>query len=417
MSTVRYIGGSVAVKQVTKWVLSGSWLAADNVTFTIGNKTYVVAAGDTTLAGILTQLTNAFNTLDQATYPEFAREIVLSNDGTNTLFATAVTAGEPFTMALSTSGSGVITGPTAVTASSGPGHWDTAANWSGGAVPVASDDVVVDLPGAVIASGLAQSSVVLNSLLVAVGCQIGRPESNPAGYFEYRATYLAIGVATATFTADVGSSSCLFRLDPGSHTTTINVLGMGPPASSATYALQIKGSGSNYTLNIQQGIVGVAVDPGEVATLPTVRVGYENSPSSDVVLVLGSGCTNTTINQFGGSVTVNSSVTTWNATAGSQTVLGAAAVGTFTVWPASGQASLVTYESTGTITTLVLAARATFDCERSLLGRTVTNCTVYAGATIKDGFRTVTFTNPPSFKCDPFADVTISRGANYTLAI
>lgn len=416
MASNSFIGNAPLIKQVTSWTFGGTWLATETVTFTIGTKAVSCLTGSTAIATILANLTTFFATLDATIYPEFTGDIVVSNDAATKLLATATNAGTPFTMALSTnSGSGTIGSATVVTANSGPDDASVAANYSTGSLPASSDDLTIGLAGTSIRYGLSQSAIVLNSLTVIGPMTAGLPPVNSSGYYEYRPTYWAIAAATITFQPAVGNGSCLFQLDPGNHTTTVNVFGMGTP--TGTYALALKGAAASYTLNLQQGVIGVAVNTGETATVPTLRVGYENNVSSDVTLTLGSGVTLTTVTQFGGSVTAASAVTTWTVSAGSGVQTGAATITTLTVFPAAQQTGTFSYQSTGTLTTLTLGPRSTFDAQTVGLGRTVTNCTVYSGATILDGERSITFANPPAFKCDPYSECTIVRGSNVSLAI
>lgn len=421
MASNSYIGNAPAISQVTSWTFGGTWLSSEIVTFTIGGKSVSFVTASATLATILTNLCNDFATLASSIWPEFV-EIALTNDGSVTLIATAVTPGIPFTMTLSTNSvSGTIGAPAATVANSGPDNYTSVANWATGSLPASGDDVTMGLPGTAIRYGLSQSAVVLNSLTFIGPMTIGLPQVNSSGYYEYRPTYLALASATITFLPNVSTGSCFFQLDPGNHATAINVFGMGTPGgnnsgANSTYALALRGAAANYTLTIQQGVVGVAINTGESATLPTVHVGYESNVNSDVTLVLGAGCTTTTITQLGGSVTANSSVTTWTVSAGTATVAAAATVTTLTAFPSAQQTSYVSYQSTGTVTTLVAGPRATLDAQTVGLPRTITNSTFYAGSTLLDGNTTITFTNKPLFTGE-VNECTIVRGSNRTVGI
>lgn len=418
MATIRWRGDSVPVAQVSSWTFAGTWLSTETITVTIGDKTATMITGSTAIATIIANLTAYFNGLDQTAYPEFAAEITFGNDTVSVVTATAKTAGEPFTVALSTnSASGTITGPSATVASAGPSDASTGANYSSGSTPGTADALVIDIP-ATITSGLASISSVA-SVLISAPCTIGRPDINPGGYFEYRPTYWSLAAPTWTFSTGVAGGSCSFRIDPGSHATTINVFGMGAPSAGATYALQIKNCNSTSALNIQQGVIGVAVGSGETSTIPTISVGYVSSPTSDVSLTLGSGCTLTTINQGGGSVTVNSSVATaWTITAGTAFLI-SGTIAALKALPSDGQTVAVTWDG-GTITSLVFG-NASVTADRTEAAKTATNTTIYAGFNLQDGGASIVFTNPPVFTgCSPFKDGTINRGTkggSYSLAI
>ena len=92
--------------------------------------------------------------LNASTITEFA-EVTWSRS-TSTLIGTADTAGKPFTATMSTTETGggaadsqtidggASSAGTSTTACSGPNFWNVAGNWSGGAVPVNSDDVIIE---------------------------------------------------------------------------------------------------------------------------------------------------------------------------------------------------------------------------------------------------------------------------------
>ncbi len=139
-STRVWKGDAAAVAQVTTLTVGGTIEAGDLFKVTIGDKTLTVAAANTTAADVADQIVAAWNALTATTHPEFA-EITAAEGSGGTLTLTADTAGKPFTVTPTTTeaNGGAADDQTftqaATTASSGPNHWDTAANWSGGAVP------------------------------------------------------------------------------------------------------------------------------------------------------------------------------------------------------------------------------------------------------------------------------------------
>lgn len=417
MSTNIFRGDAPAVSQVSTLTITAND-SGSTYAITVSNRiiSCVGQASTTATASYLNSLVASF----QPSYAEF-NELTLTYASDNVVTFGATTPGLPFVLTSSVSGGTGAASLVAVTLSAGPNDWSTAANWSLGAIPANTDDVVIANTATDILYGLAQSGVALTSLTIASTYtgKIGLPDINASGnYYEYRTKYLTIGATTINVGDQVygGIGSGRIKLAPGSHTTTFNVYGTGTPFDSGLPALLINGSGSNYTLNLLSGSIGVALDVGSSATLPTVRVGYENSISTDVVLTLGAGCTTTTISQYGGTITTSAGLTTWNLTAGTATVLGSAAVTTVTMWPATGQTASMWYESTGTIATLTLAPNSSISFERDLRGRTVTNSTLYTGSKLLDGFRTVTFSNPTQFYGDPF-QIGISRGSTYTMQL
>jgi len=407
MATVVFTGAAPAVAQVSDYVFAGTWESSDVITLSFGNKTVSTTAGSTTITTIIDSLVTLWNALSSTAYPEFA-EITASRSST-TLRLTADTAGVPFTCTIATTetgggaadaqtidGAATSTG-TESTVCSSANHWNAAANWSGGAVPVDSDDVVIERTDIEIRYGFAQTAIDLTSLTIPASFtgKIGLPDYNETGgYYEYRTKSLMLGTAT-TVTIGRGDGQCsgFIRLHLGTNATTVNVEGTATPAVAGLPALMIQGSNASNVLNLTQGNVGLAVGAGETAQFPTIRVGSETSPTSDATLVCGAGCTLAgTITQAGGSVTVQTAVTTWTKTAGStSTCLGSATIGTLTQ---DGQG--VHYsQSSGTITTATFrGAGAVFDKTRDLRAQTITNSTFTNGGAVLDPNKTLTFTNP-----------------------
>jgi hypothetical protein len=118
-------GGTIEADDIFILTLTG-W---DGVVTTIS-----AAAGGTGASDVVTALKTAWNANTTAA-------AVATASGTATLILTAVTAGVPFSVAASTTEANGDAADAqtftraATTASAGPKHWDSAANWDGGAVP------------------------------------------------------------------------------------------------------------------------------------------------------------------------------------------------------------------------------------------------------------------------------------------
>ena len=139
MATIKWKGGVEAVAQVQTGSID-SYDAASTYTVTMGDYAISVA-GTTDTAGTAAALVSALNA---STNPYFAA-ITWSVPTGGDVTATADTAGAPFVAVLSVaSGTGTITDFATDTACTGPHHADALENWSGGALPTASDDVVID---------------------------------------------------------------------------------------------------------------------------------------------------------------------------------------------------------------------------------------------------------------------------------
>jgi len=385
MSTVRWIGNALAVAQVDTLTVGGTIEVADEFYATINGKVFKYIGASTTAATVATGFAAAWNLLDSSLYPEFA-EITAAATSGGALTLTADTAGKPFICTVSTTESGggaadsQTFGTSATIANSGPKDWSTAANWSGAAVPVNSDDVYIDQGGDIL-YGLAQSAVTLTSLniLQSYTGKIGLPVTNKDNansnqqYPEYRDQYLAIGATSCTIGAGEGNGSGRLKLNFGSAQTTVRVLNSGSPAETGIASIILKGTHASNALHVTRGKVDVARFPGETATLLTLNVGYADNVQSDSTVYLGPGVTltNATITQIGGKLTTNS------ATSGTATV---------TLWngdlylQAGGQLGLAVrggtchYNTSGTLGGApVVSGAGHLDFSQDLRAKTVTN--------------------------------------------
>lgn len=384
MATRIWLGNAARVAQVN--TVTPTAVNSETYTITINGKSVSYTAdASATVAEITAGLVAAFAA---CTEPEFQE--ITATDGTTLVTLTAKSAGTPFTQTSSATNTATLVTAT-TTASSGPNHWDAAANWSGGAVPVDADDVVIGAGTVSILYGLDQSAIDLASLTVhaAYTGQIGNPDYN-SSYREYRPTALSLGTATVvSIGSGDGSGSPLIRLNTGTNATTVNVYRMASSAQQGLPALQLQGSNAANVLNACSGTIGLAVGPGETAQFPTITVGYETNQTSDVQLTAGIGCTlGGTITQSGGIVDVTTDVTTWTINSGEGTLRGSATLGTLNL-----DDGVLNYRSSGTLTTANVGSDGRLDFSRDQRSRTVTNCIASGTAQILNPYRTATFTN------------------------
>jgi hypothetical protein len=424
MSTRRWRGDAPAIAQVTAWVFGGTWEANDIVNVTINGKVVSVVTGSTVIATLLDTLVTALNA---STIPEFA-EITWSRS-TSTLVATADTAGKPFTATASTTETGGTTADdqtidgsdtsagTDSTVCTGPNWWSNAANWSGAAVPVSTDDVFIDEGSSDIKYGLAQSAVTLTSLTIdqKYTGKIGLPVLNADGstsYFEYRATYLAISATTLNIGRGDGSGSGRIKIDTGSNASTLNLLNAGTAAEQGRAAVIWKGAHASNVLNVTKGTLDVAPFPGEVATVPVLRVGYSTNQNGDSTVRCYSGVTLTTITQTGGTLQIDGAATTINQSAGELIILN----GAVTTLNVDGGACR--YRSAGTITTLRVGTNATADYTQNNRPRTITNLVaMYSKSKLWDDAGTVTFSAGVKPTGCQLGDIELRVGQNRTVAV
>lgn len=422
MATPRWLGVASPIAQVQNYTFAGTWEADDIIRAAFGTHFYEFTAGSTDPATIVASMVTVWNALNAARYPEFA-EITASASGVD-LILTADTAGKPFTCTLTPleanggaadaqtiEGVGTATTGGVTTASAGPNDWSTAQNWSTGAVPGA-DTAILENSSVDIRYGLAQSAVTLVALhiLASYTGKVGLAEHNGT-YYEYRDRYLAISATNIYIGQGTGTGSNQIRINTGSVAGTIHVYLMAASAVPGIEALTL--IGTNITaLNIYKGTVGVAVIGGEVATITTLRVGYIANVVSDALVRLGSGVTLTTVSQSGGDLTVNNAVTTITTVDGVLRIRLAATVTTLNL-----DGGTCYYVSTGTATTINVGNGGKLLFTQDMQGRTVTTCNIFAGSTVLDPLRTVTFTNGIDLERCSLADVTLDVGTHAKISV
>jgi len=377
MSTRRWLGRAATATHVSTHTVGGTAANGQVYSVTINGITvsYTATGVDTnnTIAAALQAL------LAASTVTEFLE--LTWTVGTNVITATATAAAREQVITTSATGTGTFVTAT-TTSASGPNRWDVAANWSGSAVPVTGDDVIIDLPVS-ITSGLDQSSVTLASLTISAAfakpAVIGRPRTNASGYPEFRDDYLKISATTVKIGVGDGIGSGRIKLDLGTAQSTIEIRKSASPEEQNIPALLLKGTHASNALDVQSGSVGVAAFGGESATLASLRT------AAGSVVLCGEGCSVTTL-QGEGTVQLNATVTTLTQRGGNWTVNGASNVTTLTQ-----SAGVLNYRGSGTIATSTVGGLLDFSGDAS--ARTMTDTTLKAGGRIMDPQDTVTFTN------------------------
>lgn len=432
MATRTHRGGAVAIKQVTTVSVADTWATSDTATLTINGRDLTVTIGSSvTTTDVATLLKEAVNSsipsdpnasispTDKARgISEFSD--IEATSSAAVLSLTAKTAGIPFTVSVSevTVGDGTLGAPVEATAATGPFHWDNADNWGEGNVPIDGDDVVFDGHSGKAKYGIDQNGVTPASIDIREGYQgeIGLPEMNTDTtgfeYPEYRQTELKIGdSADATnmaVTVD-SSNSGPIRFDFNTGQVTLDVHNTGPAQDDGTPNVTLKGSHAANAVNVNRGSVGIAYLPGDAATVATLQVGFVENPAGDATVVVGTGVTLTTVNQSGGVMQTDSAATTLSQTNGDSTLLS----GAHTTLNIDGGACH--YRSTGTITTANVGGGGELDFTRDQRARIVSNCIIYAGATIRDPQKTVVWSNGLDLVRCAIDETTLNLGVNQTI--
>lgn len=363
MANRTWKGGNTAVAQVWKGTITTTTAGhVYTVTLTDSNvDTSAIAYTLTGSEGSATAVALAFITAWNASVdPRIAAITASQNAGQ--VILTADTAGVPFSAAATTT-SGTWSGTGNTTANAGPNDWNDAANWYQAAVPVASDNVIIQGSTA-IKYGLDQSGVALT----AVNFQ------NYTGVAGLPGAPLKLNLTTLNF-----SSSGLAYLNLGSSTVSPRITQTASAGTDA-YGLYLLGSGIVTLLVEGTASVGVAVNKGETSTITTAQC------AGSAKLTIGPGVTLTTYHQTNGSGSVQCAATTIQADAGTLATIGSGAVTTFLNYGATCYPN-----SSGTITTFKNYGGVS-DFTQSDVARTVTTPTIYGGS-IKVDPAIVTFTN------------------------
>lgn len=369
MATKNWIGNAVATKDVWTITVANTWATSDTGTITINGKDLVVTIGSlVTTAQVATTLKQAW---ESETFTDTTASKIPQGGGTSipemaeltatvsgsTVILTADTAGVAHTISVSesTAGSGTLSISHTTTAS-GPTYIDNVDNWAEGAAPVSTNDVVIDRPVSLL-NALNQNAVALSSLTFgerfSSSSYAGLPLRNANGYEEYREDYFKIGATTVTCRAASGR----IKLDNGTGQTALSVYSTGTSTDTDRSAFQWIGTHASNVVNVYGGDVGIASNPGESATVATLR-------QTSGTVKCGSGATLTDVLKTGGTLSVKSSTTTLISNSGTTTVDG----GTHTALTIGGGTTNVIGSST--VTTLRQAG-GTVTCEPAVSLTTV----------------------------------------------
>lgn len=326
-------------------------------------------------------------------------------------------AGVPFTVTSSaTDGGGANTQTLTMstpTAATGPHHWDNADNWSPAGVPANGDDVILERSNVGIYYGFAQSAVTLASLkqYATFTGDLGLPAWNALGYFEYRATELAIGATAIELGIGGGNGSQLMRLNTGTAQTSAIVRSTGSSSEDGVPSVCWRGTHAANAVNVIKGSVGIAAVQGQAATVDVLRVGYESNTRGDAVVVVGAGVTLGDVYQTGSLLNVKCAADSLDLTEG-EYIQEAGALTTLTA-----DGGVVRYRSPGTITTAIVGGGAELDLSQGTQAVTITNIELHAGAIFRDPGGRGTYTNGFDLvRCSP-SDITWEMAPHQTYTL
>ena len=371
MGTKVWTGDAAAVAQID-WAKITAFDYDTNYEIVINGLTVGVGGIDDE-ATTVKSLVVAINT---SALPEFQE--IAASAANDTIILTAKTAGVPFTATSNAggTGSGTFGAVTNSTPSSGPNDWSTAMNWNGGAVPVNADVVYITRSSSSILYGLAQSAVDLDELHVTSTFtgRIGLPRINATGgYIEYRNTGLTIGAAAATID---GTNAQQINLDLGTDQTAATINGSGKADTTAAPPMLITGTNASNVINVNRGEVGIGfLAEGAATVFPTVNDKYITNQASEAIVTVGSTASTTTVTQNGGTLLLESPVTTLVIHAGVCTLTGGVGgITTITIYDG------ILYHNTAATTTTLIMVGGVTDLRQTTLLREITNASMYAGA-------------------------------------
>lgn len=425
MATIRWRGDAPKVAQVVTIVVGGTIEANDNYSVTINSKSVSLVAGSTVLATVHAAILAA---LQASTIPEFL-ELTWAGSSPN-ITGTVKTqyAGKPVTVTVSTTenGGGAADAQTfaitTTTASSGPYDASLAANYSGGALPVSGDTLVLENNSSPMKYGLnALASVTLDVLRIRksfsgdVGLAKQNTDDGQNPYVEYRPDYLQVGATILEIGGGDGSGSGRIKVDTLAVQTGITVLDAGNPIENGLAAIIWKGTHASNQLEVLKGTVDVAPFAGETANLSGgLRIGYIGSQTSDATVRCGTGVTLNGVVKSGGKLTTESDVVTGAmlANSGEWTHL-AGDLDDVTM-----DGGTLYYRSGGTLA-LATVGKAILDFRQDPSPRAVTDLVIAAaGAEIHDENETVTWGNPFVLPDGVgLEDITLRVGKGRTLTV
>lgn len=267
-------------------------------------------------------------------------------------------------------------------------------NWSALALPGAGDDVYVEANP----SGTDYSMAASLTTFATTNFKSFNVSQTYTGQIGTASAYLQIACTGPTnFGYQVGggtsgTGSTRAKIDNGTAVTTFNIYNTASTSADAGKgALQLLGSNAANILNISQGLVSVAITPGETSTLATI--------TSAGSLFLGGGVTLTTVNVNGGLAQIQSATTTLNIYNGTASVYGTIASTTVNI-AASGA---LAWYSSGTVTNMNNSGLV--DYSGDARAKTITTPKAYKGSiwNLDNGNKgSITLTNPiASQNCRP----------------
>lgn len=167
-------------------------------------------------------------------------------------------------------------------------------------------------------------------------------------YIEYRDRFWRIGADAGEMPIYIGrgegTGSARINLDTGGCKVELHVE-QTAPSGDGSPSVRWKGTDAANLIYADRGVLGIASDRDEVATVATLIMGYKDSPDGDATVVVGAGVTIGTIIKNGGTLGIECAIgTAFRQTVGETTIRGSGAVADLKI-----DGGVVNYQTSGTL--------------------------------------------------------------------
>ena len=409
MATVRWLGRQKNKKQVNT-ITPASVAATNTFTVTINGKSITYTAVDTLVATVTAGLVALLTASD---VPEEFKEITWT-DSVTLVTATANEAGKPFTQTSSAAG-GTATNVTATTtANVSQNDVNDGVNWSTGAVPAATDTIVVENTSSSLLwnlEALAANTYAELRILSTFTGTIGLPQDN-GNYNEYRPLYFKAGFTLVNIGQGDGQGSQRIRIDGAAVASTVAVFSTGQSADAGLPAVLWKGTATTNILEAYGNAqVGVGLLAGEAAAILTLSVAGSAQVRCGPSVTLSAANSTTKVGGRGAQLTTDSALVTATVTkeGGTHTLLSGNVTTNLQV-----HGGKVSYRGAGTITLAEVRDGGELTFADDATARTITTLNLYSGAVYRDPFQSVTWTNAVFIETS-LDKITLDLGSDFRL--
>lgn len=366
--------------------------------------TYTAGAGETTA----TVAAGWLVLLQASTEPEFTELTFAAGSATDLITVTGPADGAPFTVTISGTGTASIS---TTTAGISPHDANNGANYSGGALPSASDTLVFENSNVSVLYNLtALAAIALTKTIrrATYTGQIGLPDTNPAGYVEDRTTHLSLNSATVDWQASPADAARQFRLNGVTTGCVMTVHGDNATTEVGAEALEVKGFVATSDINVSGASIAVCPLESQTAAVRLFK-------ATDSTFTIGSGAsatlTNPTFSNSRGELRSNFTTITVDGAGSDVMVSGTAAAGT----GVTVLGGVVEWKSSGTSGTIAVSSNGEFTANEAPAAFTVGAITLHKDSTLRDLYDRMTRPWAITFNNCTLAEVNLELSPGRTL--